>query len=762
MANTKAQKSFIQAALESLTQENFDEAVRIFQESYFNQTVVNVNGPHDGGCDIKIFQGKREIKTCVQVTIQKKGWENKLKNDLIKVDKLISQYGYSPKFEFFYSRAISQSKIDECIQFAKQKYDIELTIYEANRLAQLPCPELKRYIRSLYDDIPLEQLGLDKSIQSLYDFLAVGSNPSDIKNGILNSLIIFILYKNGSMKIDALKSELEKRTDKVFPDIQHIINLLKSKQQIVNDPNINGNILLSEAEYENATDIYASAALIERDFIKSYEEIVFHYSIEDSKAVLEKLKELYHNFYKSDINENDPTNINTNTTIFDEFSTFLKNHILSENQRNDFVMEIRQLCKDNTYLNRIAASETFFSLYKSDRLEQYINQREKHIFLDTPALVYLLCATFELDSTEDWNDPLYLSMKSLYVQQYQNERTIHFHIMQDYIGEVAGELYKAYKIASFESYSFFKNLGSTTNTFYNFYQHIKDKNIIVEDEQISDFVDFIDCFGIDEDCLTSTNNRDFIKRLREIVEDCGIEIISCPWYDNFSEAKTEYEKKLLKYGKNKSSSAVNNDTKQILYLLNTDSIENTILTTWDSTLSDLRNTLMRKNEKYSFFPIYNPAKLSNKIALENFNINSSAITNDIFMYADKTFGLFNKVRSLIEIIAPIIGGKKNRDIKVLKAMGEIRKQQIESMEYNEKDLYNKNLPIEDVVIKMIPDKTMQELDSSILKRFEAFFLNDDNVEYITNQIKRGAEAMSNNKEIDLTDFFEKISKVELF
>ena len=150
-----------------------------------------------------------------------------------------------------------------------------------------------------------------------------------------------------------------------------------------------------------------------------------------------------------------------------------------------------------------------------------------------------------------------------------------------------------------------------------------------------------------------------IQRLNEIVEDMEIIAISSPFFEEFNTAKIQYEKMLPE--KSKSDSAVTHDVRQLLYLLNNDRNEKEIFITWDMSLPKLRDKLRDKilNNQYKYFPIYNPAKLSNKIALECFNIDSSAITNDIFIYADRTYGISSKVRSLLEIIAPIFGSLDN-------------------------------------------------------------------------------------------------------
>ena len=87
-----SKSDFLKTAILSLSPERFSEAVAIFERSYLANEVVSVDGHDDGGCDIKIYKNRREQKRCVQVTVNK-NVKNKLYDDLVKVDQLISKYG---------------------------------------------------------------------------------------------------------------------------------------------------------------------------------------------------------------------------------------------------------------------------------------------------------------------------------------------------------------------------------------------------------------------------------------------------------------------------------------------------------------------------------------------------------------------------------------------------------------------------------------------------------------------------------------------
>ncbi len=157
------------------------------------------------------------------------------------------------------------------------------------------------------------------------------------------------------------------------------------------------------------------------------------------------------------------------------------------------------------------------------------------------------------------------------------------------------------------------------------------------------------------------------------------------------------------------------------------------MTTWDITLITLRDKLLQEEPKYNYFKIQNPAKLSNKIALENFNINNSALTNAIFAYADKKYDISNKVKSLLELIAPILEDKKSISTnKILKCLADIRKEQKES-DVNMM-ARTENLPIEEVFIKLIPNESDKRKDKDIIRKFSIFFNSENNTDFIIDTI----------------------------
>ena len=763
MAQQKAVRSFILEAIKGLKSDEFSELVCIFQTSYLhNDEAINVDGANDGGCDIKIFQNKREIKKCVQVTTQKQ-IELKLKRDLEKVSKTISQYGYSNKFEFYCSIPISEDKIEEYKKLAIDEHDIELDIYEAKRLSQLNCKEIIDYIYSLHSDVVLkpEQMNIDKATRTLYDLLANGKDSSDIKNSLVDSVIISILYEKAPIDSLGLKKELENRLGKNIPDILHSLNSLKTDQRIIKFPDDHNLIQLSELEYGNVTEILAHSRKAEKDFCDSFAEILAKFQIDYNEEVLNKLKHLYKNNYSNDIDNNTQRDESSDFAIFESFKKDLLNIMDDKENIDKLIQEISSLCSSNNYLNKISASESFLSLYKSNQLEQYLSQKHKDIYLDTPTFVYLLCSYYGVDNN-DWDNPFYRSMKSLIKLKDNYPDKISFYITQNYLGEVAGEIKKALVFSQFESYPCFNDMGGTRNTLFNYYEYLKHSELFDKGDNIENFKDFIYSLGLDN---TNPNDsrffKDTIQFLSQVAEDYDISMINWSQNDKYAEFKVAYEKMLLANSKNKSEMAICNDVNQVIVSLEHDRDTDCYLITWDTTIHLLRDKVLSEDEhlKYSYFFICNPAKLSNRIALENFNIDGSALTNDIFAYADKRYDISNRVKSLLEIIAPFLKGDGSKNI--FRKLGRIRKEQIElrgSEVGNEKE--EKSLPIEEIFMLLIPNKDKEKEDENIMEKFSVFMSSEENSNYIIDIIDQISK-QKDYKMYDFTEYFGKIKSIDL-
>ncbi len=72
----------IKNLVNSLSEENFRQLVKSYAQKRYKSEVRIIDGPWDGGNDLEIYIDGKDIKRNIQVTVQKIGYETKLKKDL--------------------------------------------------------------------------------------------------------------------------------------------------------------------------------------------------------------------------------------------------------------------------------------------------------------------------------------------------------------------------------------------------------------------------------------------------------------------------------------------------------------------------------------------------------------------------------------------------------------------------------------------------------------------------------------------------------
>ena len=99
----------------ALSEDNFNSLVTAYIKGIYNADEVWVcNGPYDGGKDIVAAKGDKEIRINFQATVQKNRIENKIKDDVNKLERALKTgVAKSKKLSFFCSQHISQSKADD-------------------------------------------------------------------------------------------------------------------------------------------------------------------------------------------------------------------------------------------------------------------------------------------------------------------------------------------------------------------------------------------------------------------------------------------------------------------------------------------------------------------------------------------------------------------------------------------------------------------------------------------------------------------------
>lgn len=761
--------NFIKTAFLSLTPEQFTNAVRIFQEKYMHQTVVNVDGTNDLGKDVVVYQDKKELKRCVQISVEK-DIPQKLKKELPKVKRLVDEFGYSPNYLFFCSQTVSEGTIEEIKKHVRDGFGIEIDIYDGKRLSQLPCQELRDYIFGLYEDRHDQKFSrIAESEQMLFSLLTSGNSSGDIKKSLIHSMIVFAIFEKTVLEISQLKIIVEKRIKKPIPNIQAHISELLQKKQLRYVGNGQREVELTEDVHKKISDIYSESQLVEADFNFRFKELLDKYGILEYEAVMDKLQRLYSTNYQYDIdetNQSTPDFDKRKLEIYNEFEGYLKNLIADISLLPSLIEDIKALCDTNSYLNKSMAGSAFISLYSSDKLEEYINNKKKWVFFDTPVFVYFICSKICEDFNVEWKNLFYNSTKSL-TDLEKNQKSLSFFVSSNYIMEAVGQLSKAVNIGWLEDINLNEEFGESRNTFYQCYKFIKANAYLDDYVKMDSFDDFIDYLGID--CPYPDTNKfkeEAFGIFSDIAEENGISIIYDFQPERYEETKKKYEMQLAHDGRNKSPFAVQSDVKQTLYLLDgSNFIDNTTgntiepyLATWDESFFALRATMLADPKyHYTYFYVQNPSKLANKFAIESFNIDVSCISNDIFMYAEKEYQITTKVRNLIDLISQVLKSRDNKSVRLLGWLRKIRRNEIEMV--NKPSNFQVNQGGIIVAIDEVMNDLLRYMRSRIHRdmfdKFAAYLVADENYDSVVKLFEVAINAKNNHETHSIGDEFMK-------
>lgn len=652
--------------ISSLSEDNFRKLIQEYlKEKYKTPNVRITDGPYDGGNDLEVIIGEKDIKRNIQVTVQKVGYEKKLDSDLQKASENIQKYNYLNNLDFYISHNITKEKRNELEYKAEIDYGINLKIIDANILSQ----EATQYssIRDFtYEAHKLEQKEsvnkiADKQTKILFDVLTLNKNSVEIKRNFIISYIFSYLYAfpNSSSEdiFDYLNPHLNQTLDRDF--LKKELNNLRSKKKIesLSDKN---RYQLTASQKEDIENIYSVVSGQESELENMINLFISENNIpSDSDELLNILYKLYRENYTIDIEEVKSTNNSYNTSIkkiYSDLTNFFIRKGIEKENAEDCSRKLVEICKSNNYLNKLSSIHLFNNLYSSNKLEKYVNSKTQRIFLDTQVLIRLLCTLY--NDKIDYPDIAMQASKILLTTLENYSDKVHLYTSYDYIDEVVGHLLEAYKLRKFLSLPFVSKLGKSKNVFHNCFTELVNQDILHEE---TEFIDFIE--NILDDELGEVTQEEFSeiakKRIAEIFEQIGVELIYHPTYPNYSSIKIAYEKSLAYQSKERSSTARANDLRTILFLSQkennidkeTGELNEPFLITWDSAFYSFRKDLLKNHSDLTYWYIYSPLKLIDRLSIMNFNLNPESISLNIIALTETNFNYSAKTGSFIDVIS---------------------------------------------------------------------------------------------------------------
>jgi hypothetical protein len=625
--------------IEKLSKINFDELILNYIKEYYETKDAYISdGPYDGGVDLIYSIDNEEYKRNIQITVQQDNYEKKLEEDLKKSKENVSDYGYLNTLDFYISQAISPEKKKKLKKNADIKYQISLKIIDANELAGL-AQEYKSIWKTLQkfnkSAFPEEKLSIDQNTKILFDTLSMSRDITTIKNSFVHSLILTYLFNNPEQTVEqiflGLKDAFFGKYDKGFFETE--IGRLKADSKINSlESTTPKKFILSEDTQSSLEEINENSKIHETNLLKDFKAILKRYNLEDeTQNIVNLIVELYNANYEIDENEVVNGGKNHDKKIQNIFNNLIghlqKEHNVDNKLANNIARQLLVLCKNNEFLNKTSISKMFTNLFKSDKLEEYLNTSKRKVYLDTQILLQIICCNYD---DIDYDDSLFKAVNYFINTVEGSNVPICLHTTIGYVEEVAWHVFNGLRLERFLELDFIQDLGPSKNVFFNFYLELK-KRYDIDANTFGEFVE--ELFDVNENSYNQTRFiEELIHNLVERFELSGIVVETPPLFENYDKYRKEYEVSLsyLRHDQ-KSYEARKHDLNTILHLseMHYDTDEGyftePFFITWDTSFYEVRSAF-RKFKELKHWYLYPPMKFANTISVINMQIDSTPFT----------------------------------------------------------------------------------------------------------------------------------------
>lgn len=744
--------------ISSLSEDNFRKLIQEYlKEKYKTPNVRITDGPYDGGNDLEVIVRDKDIKRNIQVTVQKIGYEKKLDSDLQKASENIQKYNYLNNLDFYISHNITKEKRNQLEDKAEVDYGINLRVIDANILSQAATQysSIRDFTYEAHK-IKLNQnqnpnQKVDKQTKILFDVLTLNKNSIEIKKNFINSYIYSFLYvhPNSSSEeiFEYINPQLNETLDEDF--IKKELNLLRSKQHIESKLD-KSRYQLTENRRLEIEDIYSTVTEQENELEDIINSFISEHAVPcDSQELTSILLKLYQENYTIDIEEINKTNNSFSASIkkmLNDLTTFFIRKGVKKEIASVISKTLIKICESNDFLNKLSSIHLFTNLYSSNKLEKYINSKKQRVFLDTQVLIRLICVLY--NERVEYSDIAMQSSKILLMTLDRYKDRVHLYSSYDYIDEVAGHLLEAYKLKRFLSLPFISKLGKSKNVFYNTYVELIKQEIL---EQDTEFISFIEEVIGEE--IAFSGDKEFLeiakKKIEDIFEQIGIELIYHPNYPNYAPIKKEYEISLAYQSKERSYTARENDLRTILYLsqkennidAETDEINEPFLITWDSAFYSFRKELLKNHKEFTYWYIYSPLKLVDRLSVMNFNVKPESISLNIIALTETNFNYSAKTVSFIDVISTFFNTEDVHKLGIIHRLASLKKSTEELDEIPNNEIADSERETEIITNLLLEIKSHYDSYKvkykfyDIIKVFENISLEDKIVQILETNLK---------------------------
>lgn len=364
-----------------------------------------------------------------------------------------------------------------------------------------------------------------------------------------------------------------------------------------------------------------------------------------------------------------------------DLSSFFVTAKLEQEKAEVIANKLIEICGESEFLSKYSTVHLFNNLFNSNKLEKYLDSKEQKVFIDTQILLRLLCVIYPI-SDYKFQDSALNSVNLFYRTTQKLKEQLFLVTSNDYIDEVSIHIANAIKLKRFMDLPFMHNIGTTKNVFYNTFLEYKKTGLIDSGITFSEFL--AELLNLEVEDIDNSSHNELVNvignKVYEILEYLGVEIITHEMYSNFQVIKKEYEIHLAMTSKERAYNAIQNDLRTILYLSTKDYhlneygvFEEPYLLTWDSSFYSIRKTLMSQKQKLnsSFWYIYSPLKLVDRLSVMNFNLNPEMLNLNIIALTENNFNYSSKKASFIDVISTFFNKSDISQLGIIKKISNL-------------------------------------------------------------------------------------------
>ncbi|MEQ9289337.1 MAG: hypothetical protein RIG77_20585 [Cyclobacteriaceae bacterium] len=535
-----------------LGKNKFNVACQLIFDHVFNFHAINVDGKSDGGTDfIAIDKDGNRKKVAYQLTTQKTDIKNKAYKDAKKsVEKLnVQAFYYIPTYNLdeIESRKIETEITNELGITARVFSPAVLSGFIINeKLLNLFLDELKYPLPRDY-----KTKGPDYRERALHSYSLMSQDSKDLKLGIYDDTILFILSEKGGLSEENLINEIieflglnqDTKIDVIKNRIGALFGNKKLKwsadKLIILSDKIKDDISSRKRIYEAELETLSSA---QTDLMRN--EYNLNWTLEDSKKVSVWLSEAFISDRISNLKELQISLVAHPLYNVDEQSTnkirsfLIKKKIGKENVEKA-IISLLEIATDHPLINKITRASMYLALEGSNPISKAKSLganrwNDFDIMIEPSVAIPFICSQLYSGYVNRFFDLSVQAIKRI------DEIGAVACIPYFYINECAGHLLRARKYIHFDIEE--KELQFSSNAFVANYFGLKNQGVKVPNS----FMEYLSTFS---PSIKSerTNIRDWIRSLmtdiQTVLNNSGVEFTPVPTFSE--EDCIDFEKEYM-------------------------------------------------------------------------------------------------------------------------------------------------------------------------------------------------------------------------